>query len=27
MIEYGFDDFTVMSISGHVSTRMLERSR
>jgi integrase len=25
MIEHGLDDFTVMSISGHSSTRMLER--
>jgi hypothetical protein len=25
--EYGVDDFTVMSIFGHSSTRMLERSR
>jgi len=27
MIEHGLDDFTVMSISGQASTRMLERSR
>ena len=25
MIEHGLDDYTVMSISGHSSTRMLER--
>jgi integrase len=27
MIELGLDDYTVTSISGHSSTRMLERSR
>jgi hypothetical protein len=25
MVEHGLDDYTVMSISGHSSTRMLER--
>jgi len=27
MIERGLDDYTVMSMSGHSPTRMLERSR